>query len=383
MIVIVASTSIATVSALKTLVSPNSQAYGYFGDSVALSSGLVAVGAGETVSGKSDAGRVYVFVTKTGTLTQTLVSPNSQADGDFGHSVALSSGVVVVGAPGETVSGSIQAGRAYVFNANTGALTETLVSPNSQAYGGFGVSVALSSGLVVVGAPLETVSGNSYGRAYVFNTKTGALTQTLLSPNPQTGGLFGLSVALSGGVVAVGAPDTPVSGNSGAGCAYVFNANTGALTQTLLSPNSQAYGEFGLSVALSSGLVAVGAFETVSGSVWAGRAYVFNAKTGALTETLVSPNSQADGYFGYSVALSSDVVVVGAYGETVSGSVWAGRAYVFNAKTGALTRTLVGPKREPSEFFGYSVALSGGVVAVGAPYSVVSGNSVAGRAYVF
>jgi hypothetical protein len=59
------------------------------------------------------------------------------------------------------------------------------------------------------------------------------------------------------------------------------------------------------------------------------RAYAFDAKTGALTHTLVSPNTQADGLFGYSVALSGGVVVVGALGETVSGNSEAGRVYVF------------------------------------------------------
>jgi len=155
----------------------------------------------------------------------TLVSPNSQAGGSFGSSVASSGGVVVVGADDETVSGNGDAGRAYVFNAFTGALTKTLVSPNSQTLGSFGYSVAVSGGVVVVGAWDETVSGNgAAGRAYVFNAFTGTLTKTLVSPNSQLAGYFGSSVASSGGFVVVGAPDETVSGNPGAGRAYVFNA---------------------------------------------------------------------------------------------------------------------------------------------------------------
>ena len=104
----------------------------------------------------------------------TLVSPHPQINGDFGSSVAVGDRVVVVGAPSETVSGKNYAGRAYVF-ALTGALIITLVSPNSQTIGAFGVSVAVGDGVVVVGAPSETVSGKATaGRAYVF-ALTGAL----------------------------------------------------------------------------------------------------------------------------------------------------------------------------------------------------------------
>ena len=224
MIVIVASSSISTVNALTTLTSPNPQADGYFGFSVALSGGVAVVGAPhETVGGNSNAGRAYVFNAKTGALTQTLVSPNSQAGGYFGYSVALSGGVAVVGAIGETVGGFASAGRAYVFNAKTGALTQTLVSPNSQADGAFGRSVALNGGVLVVGASEETVGGNSAaGRAYVFNVKTGALTKTLVSSNSQSDGYFGWSVALSSGVVVVGASEETIGGNSAAGRVYVF-----------------------------------------------------------------------------------------------------------------------------------------------------------------
>jgi len=393
-IVIVASSSISTVNALttvvtltplvshvRTLVSYHSQADGDFGWSVALSSGVVVVGApDEMVSGSSEAGRVYVFNVKTGALTQTLVSPNSQVDGYFGVSVALSGGAVVIGATGENV----HAGRVYVFNAKTGALTRTLVSPNAETWGGFGNSVALSGGVVVVGALWETVGGSGdAGRVYVFNAKTGALTQTLVSPNAQTYGLFGDSVALTSSVIAVGANGETVSGNSGAGRVYVFNVKTGALTQTLVSPNSQVDGCFGCSVALNGDALVVGADESVNGNSGAGRVYVFNVVGGFLTWTLTSPNSQTNGGFGSSVAWSSDVLVLGAPYETVGGNSAAGRAYVFNTKTAALTQTLVSPNSQTNGYFGRSVAVSSGVVVVGAWGETVGGNSAAGRAYIF
>ena len=135
----------------------------------------------------------------------------------------MSGKLVASGAPEETADGYSEAGHAYVFNANTGKLIETLTSPNAQQGGLFGGSVYLSGKLVSVGAPFETANGYSNaGRAYVFNANTGKLIQTLTNPNAQYDGNFGTSVSMSGTLVAVGAPYVTADGYSEAGQAYVF-----------------------------------------------------------------------------------------------------------------------------------------------------------------
>ena len=88
----------------------------------------------------------------------TLTSPNLRAEGLFGLSVAASGSIVVVGAQGA----------AYTFNAKTGSLISTLGSPNTQSGGGFGHSVAASGNIVLVGSPYETINGEIYaGHAYI------------------------------------------------------------------------------------------------------------------------------------------------------------------------------------------------------------------------
>jgi outer membrane protein assembly factor BamB len=75
----------------------------------------------------------------------------------------------------------------------------------------------------------------------------------------------------------------------------------------------------------------VGAYgETAGGYSAAGHAYVFNAKTGALVQTLTSPNAQLDGYFGFSVAISGSLVMVGACTEAAGGYSMAGHAYAYS-----------------------------------------------------
>src|SRR5207244_4025539 len=122
---------------------------------------------------------------------------------------------------------------------------------------------------------------------------------------------------------------------------------------------------FGSSVAVSSNIVVVGAPFDYTGAVDSGSAYVFNATTGALIATLNNPTPAVEDYFGLSVAVSGNTVVVGAYGDD-TGNTNAGSAYVFNAATGALVATLNNPTPAASDYFGAAVAVSGNTVAVGA-----------------
>src|SRR5947199_10386014 len=74
--------------------------------------------------------------------------------------------------------------------------TITLTSPNAQTDGNFGSSVAVSEGdpIVVVGAPLESAGTPVQllaGHAYVFDATAGSLITTLTSTPPQFGGALG------------------------------------------------------------------------------------------------------------------------------------------------------------------------------------------------
>jgi hypothetical protein len=280
-------------------------------------------------------------------MNSTLTSPNAEHDGYFGNSVAASGSIVVVGGPGETVNGQGEAGQAYTFNAETGRLISTLTSPSAQSGGEFGFSVAVSRNLVVVGAPYEVTSlgcapGNLacvFGNAYTFNADTGALISTLTSPWDHSGGgfyfhgLFGSSVAASGNIVVVSAPI-----DRGDGQVYTFNAETGASISTFTNPNPHFEAGFGLSLAVSDNILVVGApNEPVNGQFGAGLTYTFNMDTGALITTFTGPNvnycgdSYPCGLFGDSVAVSRNIVVVGAPYETANEQGEAGHAYIFRS----------------------------------------------------
>ena len=263
-----------------------------------------------------------------------------------------------------------------------GDLLQTLNDPSPQARAYFGQNLAADGTLTVVGVPSAVVGGlQSVGRAYVFNSVTGGLIATLENPTPAANDVFGGSVAMSGSTVAVGAcgDDT---GGSNAGSVYVFDAITGSLLRTLGNPAPSSGEPFGGSVAISGDTVVVGVPDHGIGAYYhAGSAYVFNATSGTVLRTLDNPTPSYYDLFGSSVAVSGNTVVVGAYYDD-TGAQDAGSAYVFSATTGALVATLGNPTPAVDDRFGWSVAVSGGTVVVGA-HQDDTGATNAGSAHVF
>src|SRR5262249_53343247 len=157
------------------------------------------------------------------------------------------------------------------------------------------------------GAPFD----GSAGGAFLLDAATGALLHTLAEPTPATADAFGRAVALTANVLAVAAPLADVNGQVNAGTVLLFDASTGALTHTLTSTPASSFGRSGVALAADAGRVLVGApFDGTAGSN-AGAAYLFDATSGALLRTFVSPAPSADARFGSAVALAGDVVVVG------------------------------------------------------------------------
>jgi hypothetical protein len=203
---------------------------------------------------------------------------------------------VIVGAYQED-GGAPNAGKAYVLSGVDGSLVHAFESPNPESYGYFGYAVSGvgdvdSDGYddVVVGAYFEDAGGEwNAGRAYVFRGNVGALLYALDSPSPCYEGQFGASVSGAGDVnndgyddLIVGAPSDPDS-SWNAGRAYIFDGHLGTLMYTLRSPNEARGGRFGRSV---SGVrdvnedghddVLVGAWGEGASLTYHGRAYVFN-----------------------------------------------------------------------------------------------------------
>jgi len=293
--------------------------------SVAVGDGFLVVGVSREPSQYFTAlGNAYVFNATTGGLVYNLTSPNPEWGG-FGRAVGIGDGLIVVGAPFENLG----AGNAYVFNAQTGTRMFSLTGPNPP--GLFGSSVSVDHGLIVVGGPYDQ---DRAGSVYVFDDHTGSLLLTLRNPNPNPisvfgRGGFGSSVSIGDGLIVAGAPYEGAGVvTPGPGSAFVFNARTGGLTSRLANPSGQLAGLFGESVSVGSGMIAVGAPQLpVSGYAAAGEAFVFNAHTGGLRSVLTSPNIGTSELFGWSVSVDRSLVLVGA--PNTPSDFQTGSAYLF------------------------------------------------------
>jgi hypothetical protein len=355
------------------LVSPNETLDGRFGSSLASPGDIdrdgvpdLLVGAAKDVLG----GRAYAFSGRDGALLLELVSSNEKSGGDFGSAVAGAGDVdqdgladIVVGAEGENPDGIGHAGRAYVFSGQEGGLLFELASPNQNNSSQFGFSVAAVGDVnrdgfadFIVGAPHEDVGNLKWlGTAYVFSGEDSSVLFQLASPNPQSEGYFGYSVAGAGDVNQDGSPDLIVgarfesdSGPSDAGRAYVFSGRDASLLFELASPNEENNGNFGFSVGGAGDVnqdgvpdCLVGAWNESPGPspIQAGRAYVFSGRDGSTLFQLASPNEQGSGNFGSSVDSAGDAnqdgsadLIVGAPEEDPDDSPdLAGRAYIFRS----------------------------------------------------
>ena len=339
-----------------------------------------------------------------------LTASDKAAGDQFGRSVAISGDVVVVGAMFSDPGGIFSAGAAYVFVKPVGGwgkMTQTakLTASDKAAYNYFGSSVAISGGVVVVGAAGAAPGGKEWaGAAYVFVKPVGGWadrTQTakLTASDKAAFDYFGDSVAISGGVVVVGARWNDPGGTTGAGAAYVFVKPLGGwtnMTQTakLTASDKAASDLFGSSVAINGGVVVVGApYAAPGGTKKAGAAYIFVKPVGGwadMTQTakLTASDKASFYYFGSSVAISGGVVVIGAYYAEAGGTTAAGAAYVFVKPVGGwgdITQTakLTAKDKVVFDYFGSSVAISGNVVVVGAHYADPGGLENAGAAYMF
>jgi hypothetical protein len=326
-----------------------------------------------------------------------LTASDSTSSSNFGYSVAVSGNTVVVGVP--------NANAAYVFTepaTGWANMTQTakLTASDGTAKSEFGYSVAVSGDTVVVTAPDATGSiPGRPGAVYEFTKPTtgwASMTQTakLAPTDGATGPWFGQSAAISGNTVVVGATGTAATGyaNTGPGAAYVFTKPSGGwsdMGQTAILANSDSMpgDNFGCSVAIDGGTVAVG--STLGGNGGQGAAYIYSDPVSSWTNSietakLTAPDGTAKNLFGSSVSVSGNLVAVGAWGANAS----QGAAYVFAEPGNGWTSTaqsaeLTASDGAAGDNFGFSVSISGNIAVVTAPDAQIGANSKQGAAYVF
>lgn len=365
------------------------------GNDVAIDGNTLIVGARLDDGTKGvDQGAAYIYVRSgTGWVQQAKLVPSDAAKGDFfGASVSISGNTVIVGAPGDDLTGGHDQGSAYVF-VRTGTtwkqqakLTATNIGASDAATGdAFGTSVAIVGNMAVVGAPLDDGSaGADQGSAYFFqrNGVTWGTSQKLTPTDPVAGDRFGWDVDIDAATIVVGAQGA----NEGQGSAYVFGLGFVWGQVAKLTASDGAVGDrFGISVAISGNTIVVGAdhhdpLDTTN----QGAAYVYERSGLTWTERELPIFAAAGDFYGSSVAIDGNLIAVGASGvDGFSGKADQGSVMTFRrgGQEWYADNIHTASDGAAGDSFGV-VAVSGNTLAVGAPGADVAKGANRGAVYV-
>ena len=273
-----------------------------FGSSVSLSGDSLVVGANYRPGSGGSSGGAYAFSRSGTTWTQfqNITAPTG-AYARWGYAIGQSGGTLAISGPlGKdpsstvTYTGVIE----ILTKAPSGMWTaRAMLVPSTAAYlDAFGYSLAIDGGTIIGGAPGALnfpAAVSRQGKAWIFTGSGTTWTEAaaLTASDGASGDWFGRSVALSGTLAIVGAPNHDSAG-SNAGAAYIFTNSGGTWTQTakLTASDATTDANFGFTVAaLSSTRVAVGASGagkvytfTLSGGVWTQDGGTFSACSGAV-----------------------------------------------------------------------------------------------------
>lgn len=352
-----------------------------FGRAVAASGHIGLIAAPYDDDDGSFSGSAYLFDVVTGQQQRKLTADDAAADDRFGSSVAIRGNAAIVGSPQDD-DAYPSSGSAYLFDVATGQQQHKLTAIDAAEEDLFGFAVAVGGGWALVGADGEDDGGSQAGAAYLFNADTGQELDKFTASDALSEDRFGSTLSLDGDVAIIGAYGNDDSGES-SGSAYVFDLAGRQELRKLTALDAAAGDEFGWSVAMSGNLAVIGApFDDDAGvGSDSGSAYLFNVSTGQQLRKFTAADATADQRFGYSVAIDGNTVVVGAYLDN-DVAVDAGASYVFDASTGAQLAKLTASDGASSDYFGYSVGVSGGRALVGAFLNDARGNG-AGAAYVY
>jgi hypothetical protein len=320
------------------------------------------------------------------------------AAGGFGTSVSLYAGMLAVGEIG--IDG--MRGRVNVFSINHGGaenwgLLRQITAPGAMANEQFGGSVAVGTRWILAGAPGRVTGGISQGAVLAYDRDTvhqgtEGPSGILRHPSPTVGDEFGHSLAISNDEVIAGAPGAVSSnGTASSGKFAIFHRQGYAWADLGVSmPGSAGEGDrMGTSVTADGDFVFAGApYDTVSGQLTAGSVFMFRRSSAVdsgwlFVKKITASDPSGAAFFGQSVSVSGEVLVVGAPG-------WDGRGaiYIYHRNQGGgdnwgevARRSALGI--QAGDRFGASVSVHNDLVAVGVPEMTADGVNAAGIVYIF
>jgi hypothetical protein len=318
------------------LVASDGMAGDHFGWSVAVDRDVIVVGAprGEQILGKMSWAYVFRYDGVDWVEEAKLMPGDGTTGSHFGYSVSVKDDVIVVGAyDDDSLAENMGSAYVYRYNGTDWIEEDKFVASDGMASDYFGRSVSVNKDLVIVGTPGDDDNGSGSGSAYVFKYDgvNWIEEDKLIASDGASDDSFGRSVSINGGVIIVGASrNYYVDSNSGS--AYVFRHNGADWIEEakLRASDGAEYDAFSHSVSLDGDIIVIGAYRDNDSGDRSGSAYVyrFNGTNWLEVDKLVASDAAAKDHFGFSVAVSGNLITVGAHGDDDAGE-RAGSVYVF------------------------------------------------------
>ncbi len=343
----------------ETIFEPHPAVYNYFGFSLAFNGTSILAGAHGNDSLGTDAGAAY-FISPvrswgiSGVNIQTVFPQPyyNAAYEQMGNSIVTDGNYALVGAFGY----NDYMGRAYLFHysGEQWQRIATFYPGDSAGESGFGYSLDLQDNIAVVGA--YSYSDDNYqkaGAVYVFINRSetdGQWTDTLpafkiTAPDMQSDQYFGYTVKIYDSIIAIGATKTDVNSNINQGSVYLYkltpNLDSAILLQEIHAQNGKQNYYFGNSLDLNGNTLVVGEYMNSDYGSANGAVHIFR-KTGtswadSVTETVFYPADRSSGgFYGYRVKILGTRLAVSRFSSTVNGEPYSGSVYIYNPGTDGL-----------------------------------------------
>jgi len=361
-----------------------------FGDHVDIHDGIAIV-SGLGLWTVPVPGAAYLFDTSTGTQLAKLNTPAIDGPDQLLFGAAIGPGRAMVATRNWAFTGTYTP-RIWLFDTTDPASPVFIshIQPSDAGNGDdFGDSIAIDGSLAIVGAPFNNGATTTSGAAYLFDTTTGTELGKIVASDGESVDQFGWSVDIEGDLAIVGARWEDESAPNG-GAAYLFDISDPAnpvQRAKLFAPVADQNDYFGYSVAIAGNIVAVGTMFDDDLGLDSGAVYVYDITdpaNPALAKKLLASDGNPTDDFGWSVALEDTTLLVGSRTDDDIHP-GAGSAYLFGLTDPANPVELA--KIVPSDTsanatFGWSVALDNNSAIIGASQSSAI-NPNQGQAYIF
>lgn len=347
--------------------------YGAFEQTFASDGDVIALGSPREEVGFAMHGVVDLYNAHSGEHIRRIAAAESNSC--IGLSVAVSDGLLATTV--RYYNNDQAEGAVLLYDISSGDLIRSIAIDFRASF--YTWPIAMDQGLLVVAAT-RSQSSEPTASAHVFDVASGVRLRKLLPPEDARGNHFASSVAVDDGVVVIGSPFEPLESDL-LGEAYAFDLATGDILRRFKQPTRGDETYFGMSVAVTEGVVAVGDAMDPTFGFASGAVYLFDLDSGELIHKIHPDDACPEDTFGWYLGAGEGVVAAGSIWDDDLGDM-SGSAYLFDARSGDQLAKLLPEDGREGDWFGHGLVVAGGRVLVGAKLDTDSGSRI-GSVYQF